>query len=67
METVILTVFDILNLVLILFLWVYTLKIFQKRPIGYPGVSKVKSSCLNTPGRRFLASGDQFWTIVDEI
>lgn len=36
METVILTVFDILNLVLILFLWIYTLRIFKKLPEKIP-------------------------------
>ena len=39
----------------------------QKHYIGYPGVSKLKSPCQNTPGNKFLASGDPFWPILDEI
>ena len=39
----------------------------QKHYLGYLGVSKLKSPCQNTPGNKFLASGDPFWTILNEI
>ncbi|MFL9834907.1 DUF1648 domain-containing protein [Chryseobacterium terrae] len=36
METVIFTVFDILNLLLVLFLWIYTVRIYKKLPEKIP-------------------------------
>lgn len=36
MEAVILTVFDVLNLVLVLFIWIYTLRMFKKLPEKIP-------------------------------
>ena len=42
-------------------------KMNQKHYLGYLGVSKLKSPCQNTPGNKFLASGDPFWPILDEI
>ena len=43
------------------------LKMTQKQYFGYLGISELKSSCQNTPGYGFLASGDLFWIILDEI
>ena len=53
METVILTVFDILNLVLILFLWVYTLRIFKKLPEKIPTHFDLEGKPDHFGGKRF--------------
>jgi len=53
METVILTVFDILNLVLILFLCVYTLRIFKKLPEKIPTHFDLEGKPDHFGGKRF--------------
>ncbi|WP_175621762.1 DUF1648 domain-containing protein [Chryseobacterium schmidteae] len=53
METVILTVFDILNVVLILFLWVYTLRIFKKLPEKIPTHFDFEGKPDHFRGKRF--------------
>lgn len=54
METVILTVFDILNVVLILFLWVYTLRIFKKLPEKIPTHFDFEGKPDSFGGKRFI-------------